>query len=106
METTIADLRWKEVISVADGTRFGYVEDMEVDMESGQVRWCRAAGGCLACWAGRTTAISPGARCAALGKISFWWKGSLNCGHSAAGDERKKSRGFPPTAFSIYRTLF
>ena len=38
METTIADLRWKEVISVADGTRFGYVEDMEVDMESGQVR--------------------------------------------------------------------
>ena len=38
METRIADLRCKEVISVADGSRFGYVGDMEVDLESGQVR--------------------------------------------------------------------
>ena len=38
METRIAELRYKEVISVTDGCRFGYVGDMEVDLESGQVR--------------------------------------------------------------------
>lgn len=38
METRIAELRYKEVISVADGSRFGYVGDMEIDLESGQVR--------------------------------------------------------------------
>lgn len=38
METRIAELRYKEVISVKDGARYGYVGDMEVDLESGQVR--------------------------------------------------------------------
>ena len=38
METRMAQLRCKEVISLADGSRFGYVGDMEIDMESGQVR--------------------------------------------------------------------
>ena len=38
METRIAELRYKEVISVEDGTRYGYVGDMEIDLESGQVR--------------------------------------------------------------------
>ena len=38
METRIADLRYKEVIGVEDGTRYGYVGDMEVDLESGQVK--------------------------------------------------------------------
>ena len=38
METRIAELRYKEVISVTDGSRVGYVGDMEVDLESGQVR--------------------------------------------------------------------
>ena len=38
METRIAELRYKEVISVTDGSRFGYVGDMEVDLESVQVR--------------------------------------------------------------------
>ncbi len=38
METRIADLRYKEVISVEDGSRFGYVGDMEIDVDSGQVR--------------------------------------------------------------------
>lgn len=38
METRIAELRCKEVISVADGSRFGFVGDMEVDLDSGQVR--------------------------------------------------------------------
>lgn len=38
METRIAELRYKEVISVEDGARYGYVGDMEVDLESGQVR--------------------------------------------------------------------
>ena len=38
METRIAELRYKEVISVEDGARYGYVGDMEVDLETGQVR--------------------------------------------------------------------
>ena len=38
MHTRIAELRLKEVISVSDGSRFGYVGDMEVDMDSGRVR--------------------------------------------------------------------
>ena len=38
METRIAELRYKEVISVADGSRFGYVGDLEVDLENGQVQ--------------------------------------------------------------------
>lgn len=38
METRIAELRYKEVISVEDGARYGYVGDMEVDLDSGQVR--------------------------------------------------------------------
>ena len=38
MDTRIAELRYKEVISVEDGTRYGYVGDMEVNLESGQVR--------------------------------------------------------------------
>lgn len=38
MDTRIGDLRWKEVINVTDGTRYGYVSDAEVDVETGQVR--------------------------------------------------------------------
>lgn len=38
METRIAELRYKEVISVEDGSRYGYVGDMEVDLETGQVK--------------------------------------------------------------------
>lgn len=38
MESRIAELRYKEVISVEDGSRLGYVGDMEIDLDSGQVR--------------------------------------------------------------------
>ena len=38
MDTRIGDLRWKEVINVNDGTRYGYVGDAEVDMETGKIR--------------------------------------------------------------------
>lgn len=38
METRMGELRYKEVISVADGSRFGYIGDMEVDLENGQVK--------------------------------------------------------------------
>lgn len=37
MESRIAELRCKEIISVSDGCRFGYVGDVEVDLESGRV---------------------------------------------------------------------
>lgn len=38
MEDRMSSLRYKEVISVTDGTRFGYVGDLEVELESGQIR--------------------------------------------------------------------
>jgi YlmC/YmxH family sporulation protein len=38
MESSLRDLRDKEVISLADGSRYGYVGDVEIDLESGQVR--------------------------------------------------------------------
>ena len=31
------ELRYKEVISLADGSRFGYIGDVELDLESGRV---------------------------------------------------------------------
>lgn len=37
MESRIADLRYKEIINVADGTRYGCVGDVLVELESGQV---------------------------------------------------------------------
>ena len=38
MECSLRELRYKEIISVSDGARFGYVGDLEIDLESGRVR--------------------------------------------------------------------
>lgn len=38
MDTRVGDLRCKEVINVTDGSRYGYVGDAEVDLETGQIR--------------------------------------------------------------------
>ena len=37
MINRVSELRCKEIINVADGSRLGYVGDAEVDLESGQV---------------------------------------------------------------------
>ena len=37
MDTRVGDLRCKEVINILDGTRYGYVGDAEVDLETGKV---------------------------------------------------------------------
>ncbi|MPM46267.1 hypothetical protein SDC9_92965 [bioreactor metagenome] len=37
LESRITDLRDKEIISVSDGCRFGYVGDVEIDLESGRI---------------------------------------------------------------------
>ena len=37
MENRLAQLRYKEVVSVSDGSRFGFVGDMEVDLDTGRV---------------------------------------------------------------------
>lgn len=38
MRTRVGELRCKEVINVTDGSRYGYVGDAEVDLESGQIQ--------------------------------------------------------------------
>ena len=38
MECRVSELRHKEIINVSDGSRYGWVGDVEVDLESGQVR--------------------------------------------------------------------
>lgn len=37
METKISDLRFREIIDVADGCRYGYPQDMVVELTTGQV---------------------------------------------------------------------
>lgn len=37
MVSRVSELRCKEVINIADGRRFGYVGDVEVDLDSGRV---------------------------------------------------------------------
>mgnify|MGYP000440017807 FL=1 len=38
MECRVSELRYKEIINVSDGSRCGWVGDVEVDLDSGQVR--------------------------------------------------------------------
>lgn len=38
METRMGELRWKEVINLSDGTRYGYVGDAGVDTDTGQIK--------------------------------------------------------------------
>ena len=38
MECRVSELRYKEIINVSDGSRYGWVGDVEVDLVSGQVR--------------------------------------------------------------------
>ncbi len=38
MVSRISDLRCKEIINVADGSRYGYLGDVEVDTESGLIK--------------------------------------------------------------------
>ena len=38
MECRVSELRYQEIINVSDGSRHGWVGDVEVDLESGQVR--------------------------------------------------------------------
>ena len=38
MECRVSELRYKEINNVSDGSRYGWVGDVEVDLDSGQVR--------------------------------------------------------------------
>lgn len=44
MEGRIGDLRYKEIIDVADGCRYGFPQDAVVDLPSGQVTALVVAG--------------------------------------------------------------
>ena len=99
METRIAELRYKEVISVTDGSRFGYVGDMEVDLESGQVRALVVPGrlrlfGLLGREEDR---YIPWDRVRRFGRTSSWWSRSPSLRHCAAAGERRERKGPPVT---------
>ena len=75
MECRVSELRYKEIINVSDGSRYGWVGDVEVDLDSGQVRALVVPGrlrlfGLL----GRETGSFPGRRCAASARTPFWWR--------------------------------
>jgi len=38
MRCTLSDLRYKEVIDIADGSRYGFVGDVELDVDTGLVK--------------------------------------------------------------------
>ena len=38
MRYTLAELRYKEVIDIVDGSRYGFVGDVELDIETGAVK--------------------------------------------------------------------
>ena len=35
MQCSLREMRYKEVISVTDGSRYGYVGDVDIDLDSG-----------------------------------------------------------------------
>lgn len=37
MRSRIEDLRYKEVIDISDGSRYGFVGDVEIDLDSGSI---------------------------------------------------------------------
>lgn len=38
MTCHIAELQYKELVDITDGTRYGYIGDLEVDTESGMIQ--------------------------------------------------------------------
>ena len=107
MDTRIAQLRYKEVICVADGSRLGYVGDLEVDLDSGQVRALVIPGrrrlfGLLGREEDR---YIPWDRGGGLGRTSSWWSRSPSLGHCAAagerGAERERPAGHRPAGLSL-----
>lgn len=44
METKIGDLRYKEIIDMTDGCRYGYPQDVTVELTTGQVTALVVAG--------------------------------------------------------------
>ena len=71
----ISELQDKEVVDISDGTRYGYITDVEVDAGQGTVTAIvvAASAGCWGCWAGSRRPPSPGPPSAGWGRISSWW---------------------------------
>lgn len=38
MTCRIAELQYKELVDISDGTRYGYISDLEVDTEQGTIK--------------------------------------------------------------------
>ena len=58
----LGDLRRKEVVNIRDGTRLGFVTDVEIDEVDGRIESLVVPGphACLACLAVKRTILSAG----------------------------------------------
>lgn len=92
MESRIAELRDKEIINISDGCRFGYVGDVEVDLETGRVKALIVPGRLrfFGLSGGRRIRSSPGSPSGVLERISFWWRRRRLA--AAGGNEKGMAR--------------
>ena len=90
MLTRIGDMRSREVISVRDGARLGYLGDIEIDTESASLAAIVVYGRApvfSACSATRPTASSRGATSRTIGEDAVLV--------DYAAPKRTQKRGFP-----------
>ena len=98
----LGDLRRKEVVNIRDGTRLGFVTDVEIDESTGASSrwWCRAPPACLACLAARRITSSAGTKLKRWGRTSCWsaWPCPTE-GRRAPGNAASAGGIFPIEAF-------
>lgn len=61
MDCRISELQYKEVVDITDGTRYGYIGDLELDVETGAVRSViiTGKGRCLGLLGRQADAVFP-----------------------------------------------
>ena len=93
MICSISELQYKEIIDIADGTRYGYIGDVEVDIQTGQIL---------------NVIISGRARCfGLLGRepdIIFPWRSITRFGDDLILVDGTQRRSSSKTAAKLTRT--
>jgi YlmC/YmxH family sporulation protein len=92
MQCRITDLRYKEIINISDGARFGYVGDAEVDLVSGRVLSLIVPGPArfFGLFGRGEDYVFPSDSVKRFGEDSFWW----NASSGSSPYTREKRRWF------------